>query len=117
MLMVNGHVLQESETGFYHYDEISRTVVVRPGREALDAIADGGTEVLAMADMRFMVATMSNFYRRYERFLTLPESDPVPIAPRSLEGSKPSDQQRRAVNIVLSSRMSYVWGIPGTGKT
>lgn len=117
MLMVGDRVLQDSDAGFDRYDEVSRTIVVRPGADVLEDMAEKSPKVRLISDMRFLISTVGEFYRRYGGFLTMPLSDPVASAPVYPEGSEPSRGQRDAVANVLTHRTSYVWGAPGTGKT
>lgn len=117
MLMVGDRILQESEAGFDRYDEVSRTVVVRPGSEVLSLMRDGSHRVCLLSDMKFLISVVGDFYRRYGSLLTLPELDVVCTAPVYPESGEPTDEQRDAVNSILTNRMSYVWGAPGTGKT
>ena len=117
MLMVGDRILQESEAGFDRYDEVSRTVVVRPGSEVLALMRDGSHRVCLLTDMKFLISVVGDFYRRYGSLLTLPELDVVCTAPVYPESGEPTDEQRDAVNSILTNRMSYVWGAPGTGKT
>ena len=117
MLMVGDRILQESEAGFDRYDEVSRTVVVRPGSEVLALMRDGSHRVCLLTDMKFLISVVGDFYRRYGSLLTPPELDVVCTAPVYPESGEPTDEQRDAVNSILTNRMSYVWGAPGTGKT
>ena len=117
MLMVGDRILQESEAGFDRYDEVSRTVVVRPGSEVLALMRDGSHRVCLLTDMKFLISVVGDFYRRYGSLLTPPELDVVGTAPVYPESGEPTDEQRDAVNSILTNRMSYVWGAPGTGKT
>ena len=117
MLMVGDRILQESEAGFDRYDEVSRTVVVRPGSEVLALMRDESHRVCLLTDMKFLISVVGDFYRRYGSLLTPPELDVVCTAPVYPESGEPTDEQRDAVNSILTNRMSYVWGAPGTGKT
>ena len=117
MLMVGDRILQESEAGFDRYDEVSRTVVVRPGSEVLALMRDESHRVCLLTDMKFLISVVGDFYRRYGSLLTPPELDVVGTAPVYPESGEPTDEQRDAVNSILTNRMSYVWGAPGTGKT
>ena len=117
MLMVGDMLIQESEAGFERYDEISRTVVVRPGRDVLAEMSSQEVRVRLLSDMRFIISAVGDFYRRYGSLLTLPSIDPVSVDPVFPDGREPSERQVVAVQGILSSRMSYVWGAPGTGKT
>lgn len=116
MLMVGDSVINEESAGFTRYDEISRTIVSRPGDEILTRIV-AGERVRILNDMKFLITAVGEFYRKYGGYLTLPLSDPsygIPVFPA---GSEPTVQQMEAVECVLSNRMSYIWGAPGTGKT
>ena len=117
MLMVGDRVLNEAEAGFDRYDEVSRTLVVRPGSEVLEEMSSTQTKIRLVSDMRFLVSATGEFYRRYGGYLTTPVSDPEAAAPVYPSGSEPSEEQMDAVSGILSHRMSYVWGAPGTGKT
>ena len=117
MLMVDDLVLREDEAGFDRYDETSRTMVVRPDVEVLRKMAEGSPKVFLLADMRFLVSAVGEFYRRYGHLLALPSSDVVCEAPRYPGGLEPNLQQIEAVMKVLTNRLCYVWGAPGTGKT
>lgn len=117
VLMVDGDVLDEDEAGFTRYDEISRTIVVRPPDAVLDLLAFSGTKVSVLTDMGFLIRAVADFYRRYGDRLTLPERRLEPSKPEYPSGSSPSAEQISAVSCVLSNGMSYVWGAPGTGKT
>lgn len=117
MLMVDEAVIREGDAGFDRYDEISRTVVVRPGEEVLRRMSEPGCRVRLLSDMRFIISSVGDFYRRYGDLLTLPTEDPVSVAPAFPEGVEPSGSQVAAVHGILTHRLSYIWGAPGTGKT
>ena len=117
MLMVDGDVLDEDEAGFTRYDEISRTIVVRPPDAVLDMLSVSGTKVSVLTDMGFLIRAVADFYRRYGDMLAHPERRLEPSKPEYPSGSSPSAEQISAVSCVLSNGMSYVWGAPGTGKT
>ena len=117
MLMVDGDVLDEDEAGFTRYDEISRTIVVRPPDAVLDMLSVSGTKVSVLTDMGFLIRAVADFYRRYGDMLALPERRLEPSTPVYPIGSSPSIEQMSAVSCVLSNGISYIWGAPGTGKT
>lgn len=117
MLMVDDAVIREGDAGFDRYDEISRTVVVRPGEEVLRRMSVPGCRIRLLSDMRFIISSVGDFYRRYGDLLTLPTEDSVSVAPVFPEGVEPSGSQVAAVNGILTHRLSYIWGAPGTGKT
>lgn len=117
MLMVGTAVLNEDDAGFDRYDDITRTVVVRPGREVLSLMSLDGCRVRILTDMRFIISSIGDFYERYGGLLELPRLIGIPSDPSFPTETEPSEGQRRAVETVLRNPMSYVWGAPGTGKT
>ncbi len=116
-LLVDSLWIKEDAAGFTRYDEVSKTIVVRPGSEVLERMADPSVKIRLVSDMKFLIIALRDFYRRYGKMLTLPIVDPVFAEPSFPAGSSPTANQREAVDTVLRSRLSYVWGAPGTGKT
>lgn len=64
-------------------------------------------------DMSFLIKRIQVFYQENELFF----EPPFPITPPPCDGIALSNEQASAVETVLSSPVSYVWGAPGTGKT
>ncbi|MBR4226543.1 MAG: AAA family ATPase [Candidatus Methanomethylophilaceae archaeon] len=117
MLQVDSALLSGEEAGFTRYDEVSRTIVARPGASVLSAMAIAHPRVRVLSDVKFLVRSVAEFLERHSRSIGIP-CRPVPTGePEFPEGAEPSEQQREAVRTILSSPMSYVWGAPGTGKT
>lgn len=116
-LMVGQDVYGEDRAGFDRYDEVSRTVVIRPGREVLGRLSEEGPKVCLLSDMRFMISVCGDFWKRYGWMLTLPLADPKVSPPVFPGSSSPTASQIKAVDCVLGHRLSYIWGAPGTGKT
>lgn len=117
MLRVDGAVVPEVDAGFSRYDEVSRTILVRPGAAVLGAMSEKGCSVSVLTDMKFLVRSVGEFYQRYGRLIRPPDGGARILRPSYPEGSRPTDEQRRAAEGILSSDASYVWGAPGTGKT
>lgn len=117
MLMVDGRVMQEQEAGFSRYDDVSKTIVVRPGEEVLEALARKGCRVSLLTDMKFLVRAVGDFYQRYGSMIRLPDPGSGRLMPSYPADSEPTEEQRRASEGILSSDACYVWGAPGTGKT
>ncbi len=116
-LMVDSDVIPEDSARFTRYDEVSKTIVVHPPGDILQRMAGPGTKVRIISDMKFLIIALGDFYKRYGKYLTLPLHYPETGAPEFPEGSRPTRDQKRAVDCILGSRMSYIWGAPGTGKT
>ncbi len=116
-LMVDSQWIREDAAGFTRYDEVSKTIVVRPGADVLSRMADPSAKVRLVTDMKFLIVALRDFYRKYGKMLTLPVIDAPAAEPVFPIGSSPTPNQRAAVDCVLRNRLSYVWGAPGTGKT
>lgn len=115
VLKVGARVLGEEAAGFTRYDEISRTIVVRPGREVLDELSAEDVRVSVLSDMKFLVQSVAEFYGRYGDLIRVPDAPATARAP--VFPGEPTDQQRRAAEGISGDRLAYVWGAPGTGKT
>ena len=117
MLKVGPRVCSEEEAGFSRYDEVSKTVLVRPGFDVLDMMAEPDAKISVLTDMRFLVLAVKEFYRTYGDSIRLPDNVPADVRPVYPDTGTPTDEQRMAAEGLLSSKLSYVWGAPGTGKT
>ena len=115
LLRIGERVLVEQDAGFTRYDEISRTIVVRPDADALRAMSEEGARVSVLADMKFLILAAGDFYRRYGAYVRVPGEPRTVVEPQY--PGVPTGQQESAALAVASSSMSYVWGAPGTGKT
>jgi hypothetical protein len=116
-LMVDDAVYDDEEAGFTRYDEVSRTIVVRPDPKILSLLSISHPRVRLISDMKFLIRSVTDFLDRYSELIRLPDA-PAPLgAPCFPEGEPPSEEQVSAVEKTLGSGMSYVWGAPGSGKT
>ncbi|MDO5861588.1 MAG: AAA domain-containing protein [Thermoplasmata archaeon] len=115
-LRVGQDTLDEEASGFERYDEVSRTIIARPGTRFLDAMSDGA-EASVVSDMNFLVRAAGEFYKRYGPMVAVPGPPRDPPVPTFPSEGVPSPMQRSAAEAVSRSAMSYVWGAPGTGKT
>ncbi len=116
-LMVDDKVYSDEEAGFTRYDEVSRTIVIRPDPSLLSLMSISHPRVRVISDMKFLLRAMAAFLDRYSGLIRLPDVPPCVGEPCFPEGSPPSEEQVSAVRAILSNGMSYVWGAPGTGKT
>ncbi len=116
MLKVGPEILDESSSGFTRYDDISKTIVVRPGERVLGMISEGH-KVSVLSDMKFIVTSILEFYKSYGHLICMPSRPMDDLDPIFPEGNPPTVQQARAARGLMNDRMAYVWGAPGTGKT
>lgn len=116
-LMVDGRMLSEEESEFTRYDEISRTIVSRPDADVLSRMEDPSVCIQIVSDMSFLILAVKDFFQRYGDLIEIPRMPPSVSSPVFPPDSDPSANQVDAVGCVLSNRLSYIWGAPGTGKT
>ena len=117
MLMVGSDLYHGDEAGFTRYDDVSRTIVIRPGPELLTLLSVGHPSLMVVSDMKFLIRAASEFLSKHSRSIGFPPRPPSEWEPIFPDGSSPSEQQISAVESILSNGLSYVWGAPGTGKT
>lgn len=76
------------------------------------------SEIELIIDLTFLVKNVGSFYQKYGNRISFPtNTNNIPYIEDDRLKEKPSKEQSRAVEGVLDSPMSYVWGAPGTGKT
>ncbi len=99
-------------------DPGSKTIGIRFTRGNLDAIFDGHPDVEVVSDLSFLIRQTRDYFERYGEvgFPEAPRLIPSPEI-RFPAGMTPTDGQRKAVETILRSGFSYIWGAPGTGKT
>lgn len=117
MLRIGRRILSEEQSDFSRYDEITKTILVRPGIEALEEMTDPGTEISILTDMKFLIASAGDFYRRYGKLIGMPHSVRSDIDASYPDMGVPSREQEIAAEGMLKAKAAYVWGAPGTGKT
>ncbi len=73
-------------------------------------------DICFVSDMKFLIENVKKWYENYGSKISTP---PLPTTDSKdyFFSSTESSEQIKAVDNVLSSDISYVWGPPGTGKT
>lgn len=75
-------------------------------------------KVHLLFDLRFLIQRVKSWYEDFGNNVAIPKKSPaIPLDLDSLKGIHPSEDQKEAIQGILSSPLSYVWGAPGTGKT
>ena len=118
-LRVNGDVFEASCFEISFCDPRSRTLALRFVQGRTDVIFAGEPEVEVVVDLSFLVRKARDYYEEFGDLVRYPDETPsfLPSDYPFPQGSVPTEQQREAVRTILNSRLSYVWGAPGTGKT
>lgn len=119
-LEVNGQKIDDKHYEFVSYDDISLTLVMEAKTEELQRQVRPGNEsnVEVIHDFKFLIVRIRDFLDKYGSMLHFPleaAMTPAEVAIRS--SNEPSESQKEAIMMSLTSPMSYVWGAPGTGKT
>lgn len=110
----------EDDIIFDNYDEKSMTVIGYPS-DQLNALIDAheDEDIKIISDMLWLVDTTRECFELHGENLGKIRN-PVGFSRTDYEfpkGEKPTNEQRDAVDTILNSKLSYIWGAPGTGKT
>lgn len=101
------------------YDERQKALYLTIDSALKESVKKNLKKLRLFSDLKFLVKNVEEFFENFGDRLRLPtqmqsthiESSPIASIP-SL-----SDEQNKALKVVLSKPLSYVWGPPGTGKT
>jgi len=74
-------------------------------------------DILIVSDLKFLVQRVINWYKKNGVLLGLPITTENNNIPSSFFAEQPNEEQKQAIQNILTSPFSYVWGAPGTGKT
>lgn len=118
ILMINDQTYPDSVVCFERYDDLTRTVLIHPNQDLLSFLSSSGSiRIRVLSDMKFLISSIYEFYKNYGHLIRLPDYHPVFGQARYPSGKKPSEEQQIAIDKILCSPISYIWGAPGTGKT
>lgn len=127
-LVINGRTYDESEINFEYFDGIHKTVTIRPSAEIFDAFLTANNKNFSLkdkakiqltTDLKWLIKRTRSYYESFGDMIGYPKIEPH-FERGEYEfpkGVEPSSQQEDIVDTVLNSKMSYIWGAPGTGKT
>lgn len=128
-LFINGRQYFGDDVNFEYFDEIHKSVTIHPCKEIMDVLMKTGSfrsdikddrlELRLIVDLKWLIKRTRSYYEAYGEMIRYPDEQPV-FSEADYQfpgGILPSDQQKEAVKTVLNSKMSYIWGAPGTGKT
>lgn len=68
-----------------------------------------------VSDLKFLVRNVENFF--LEHNISLPSTTPIELQEENILSSELSDEQLKALGLIFSFPLVYVWGAPGSGKT
>ncbi len=127
-LVINGKSYDESDVNFEYFDGIHKTVTIRPSTEIFNTLLTSKNTASSLkyeakiqltTDLKWLIKRTRSYYESFGDMIGYPKTEPH-FERGEYEfpkGVEPSSQQEDIVDTVLNSKMSYVWGAPGTGKT
>lgn len=118
-VIINGQMLDEDVT-FDNYDETKPSINLFASESTLLKIRKAGVpNILLSINLKWLIKRTFSTYEEFGQKLDFPKVKPSFSESEYdfPDGMTPSVNQRDAVNTVLNSSLSYVWGAPGTGKT
>lgn len=116
-IIVNGREFTNTQVSFDRYNSASRTVHMFPGTELQEVMDEGPTDIQMFSDMKWLISKTGDFFESFGSMMRFP---PTPMAYTPgilLKGMNISDEQKEAVTMAMGEPLSYVWGVPGSGKT
>ncbi len=118
-ISIDGREFSGTQVSFSDYDNNSRKVKMYPGPIVKDSIKEGSA-ISLISDMKWLTEKTGRFFEDYGDLIAFPPS-PAPDFKTSALLSKNfmgmSPDQIGAVKTILTQPLSYVWGVPGSGKT
>lgn len=118
-IKISSNIFNSEEFKIVEVNQTKKYVKILADR-ALEKYIDSSkiNEIKLIIDLKFLVKNVGLFYKKYGSYISFPTTiKNIPYTEDDQLQDKPSDEQTNAINCVLSSPMSYIWGAPGTGKT
>ena len=116
-IVVNGREFTGMQVSFDRYNSAARTVHMFPGTELQEVMDTEPSDIQVFSDMKWLVSKTTDFLESFGSLIRFP---PTPLAYTPsilLSGMRISEEQKAAVTMAMSEPLSYVWGVPGSGKT
>lgn len=104
------YVNDEDEIAFVSYDEQKQVLIL----EFLINPKDF-KEFELLSDLKFLIKNVEKFFENHT--LSLPHQSPLSFSIQEIPKERLSQEQMRAMEVIFSSPLSYIWGAPGSGKT
>ena len=117
-VIIDGQEFSGCLVNFSGYDKSTRKVTMFPSPVLQDVIKEGSA-ISLYSDMKWLVQKTGSFFDDYGSLVRFPPKPEV-FASSALLSSNfmhMSNDQIGAVKMILTQPLSYVWGVPGSGKT
>ncbi|MDF7822088.1 AAA domain-containing protein [Runella sp. MFBS21] len=100
------------------YDIDGNYLIIKVPKESeFNIIALHHRDILIVSDLKFLVQRVIDWYKKNGTLVGLPITTESNNIPSSFFAEQPNEEQKQAIQNILISPFSYVWGAPGTGKT
>ncbi len=100
------------------YDIDGNYLIIKVPKESDFNIRDlHHRDILIVSDLKFLVQRVLDWYKKNGTLIELPVITESNNNPSSFFAEQPNEEQKNAIQNILTSPFSYVWGAPGTGKT
>lgn len=114
---IKGIDYEQEKIGECSYDEEKRVLTIKPRPQSAKLFEDiSANAICVVSDLKFLVARVRDWY--CEKRIVPPDQLP---SPQSLNYKAPniipSKEQLSALENIFTHNFSYIWGIPGSGKT
>ena len=118
MLRIGNREYADSEVNFQEFNEITRTVKAYPSEYVLGKLrSEKDNKVELVTDLRWLLRMTGRYFESFGSKISLPLPLSAGNGDRPVYTHSPTEQQRAAVEVILSNPLTYIWGAPGTGKT
>lgn len=114
---IHGVNYGQDEIGKCVYDDKARSLTISPAEEFAELFSSLTTDdIVVVSDLKFLVERVRDWYMNRQVILPAALRCPSQLD-YAAPGVEPSDEQRAALDNIFTHNFSYIWGIPGSGKT
>lgn len=118
-LIVDGVDYQYRGFSFQNFDSVTETVLLYPEDELEKNITENSAITL-YSDMKWLIRRTGQFFEKFGNYINFPPDPKLEFVKDLLLSSSLKDmtpEQSDAVKMIMNNPLTYVWGIPGSGKT
>ncbi len=116
-IIVDGKEFSGSQVSFDSYNRTARTIKLYPSNELREALESEPGDILLFTDTKWLAERTESFFVDYGDYMRFPPAPNVYRDSGIIAAFGISEEQEASVRSVLSNPLSYVWGVPGSGKT
>lgn len=103
---------EEEQISILSYDE--KTLVLQLAFQN-PSLLENNPPFRLVSDLKFLVKNVESFFAEHK--VSLPSAFPLRLKEESILRDELSGEQLRALKMIFSHPLVYIWGAPGSGKT